>query len=116
MYARLRHSFVRHAAMMGFSIVLHTVSIVTIMVPSLLSMHGLLENLPSRFALLTLTHATIGSLVEIMGIWLVVSWFFNMASIEKCFGRKNVMRVTMALWLIELILGVYVYMMLYLAV
>jgi uncharacterized membrane protein YozB (DUF420 family) len=115
-YARLRHSYVRHAAMMGFGIVLHTVSIVTIMVPSLLSMDGSLENLQTRLSLLTLTHATIGSLVEVMGIWLVASWFFNTANIEKCFGRKNFMRVTIALWLTELILGVYVYMMLYLAV
>lgn len=115
-YARLRHSYVKHAAMMGFSIVLHTVSIVTIMVPSLLSMDGLLQNLQTRFALLTLTHAAIGSLVEVMGIWLVASWFLNTVSIEECFGRKNVMRVTIALWLTEIILGVYVYMMLYLAV
>jgi uncharacterized membrane protein YozB (DUF420 family) len=113
-YARLKHSIVKHAVLMGSGIVLHTVAIVAIMVPSLLSMGLLLRNLLTGFALLTIVHATVGSLVEIMGIWLVATWLSNTASVEKCFKRKNVMRVTIALWLTELILGIYVYMMLYL--
>jgi uncharacterized membrane protein YozB (DUF420 family) len=106
---------------MGVGIVLHTVSIFLIMVPSLLSMVNpssqvhLLANLLTGFALLVITHATLGSLVEIMGIWLVATWLPNRAGVEKCFKRKNVMRVTIALWLLELILGIYIYKMLYLA-
>ncbi|MGA2310409.1 MAG: hypothetical protein ABSG57_12795 [Candidatus Bathyarchaeia archaeon] len=113
-YARLKHSIVKHAMLMGSGIVLHTVAIVAIMVPSLLSMGVLLRNLLTGFALLTIVHATVGSFVELMGIWLVATWLSNTASVEKCFKRKNVMRVTIALWLTELILGIYVYMMLYL--
>ena len=112
-YARLKHSYVKHAMLMGSGIVLHTVAIVAIMVPSLLSMDVLLRNLLTGFALLTIAHATVGSLVELMGIWLVATWLSNTASVEKCFKRKNVMRVTIALWLTELILGIFVYMMQY---
>jgi uncharacterized membrane protein YozB (DUF420 family) len=116
-YARLKHSYMKHAILMGSGIVLHTVTIVTIMVPSLLSMEHdgvhLLTNL-TDFALLTIAHAAIGSLVELLGVWLVATWLFNTAGVEKCFRRRNVMRVTIALWLTELILGIYVYMMLYL--
>lgn len=115
MYAKLKRSYAKHATIMGISIVLHTVSIVTIMIPSLLSMSGLFENLLTRFALLTIIHAMIGSLVELIGILLVATWFFHTVSIEKCLKRKNIMRVTMTLWLIELILGAYIYMMLYVA-
>jgi uncharacterized membrane protein YozB (DUF420 family) len=50
-----------------------------------------------------------------MGIWLVATWVSNRAGVERCFKRKNVMRVTIALWLLELVLGIYIYMMLYLA-
>jgi uncharacterized membrane protein YozB (DUF420 family) len=126
-YARLKHSIVKHAMLMGSGIVLHTVAIVAIMVPSLLSMGVLLRNQPIGFALLTISHATVGSLVEIIGIWLVATWVLlplrgsaratwrsNTASVEKCFKRKNVMRVTIALWLMEMILGIFIYMMLYL--
>jgi uncharacterized membrane protein YozB (DUF420 family) len=105
----------KHATIMGISIVLHTVSIVAIMVPSLLSMGGLFENLLTRFALVTVIHAMIGSLVELMGIWLIATWLSHTYSIEKCFKKKNTMKVTMTLWLMELILGAYMYMMLYIA-
>jgi uncharacterized membrane protein YozB (DUF420 family) len=113
-YARLKHSMVKHAVLMGSAIALHTIAIGAIMVPSLLSMGALLKKLVTSFALLTIVHATLGSLVEILGIWLVATWLSNSANVEKCFKRKNVMRVTIALWLTELILGIFVYVMLYL--
>jgi uncharacterized membrane protein YozB (DUF420 family) len=99
--------------MMGAGISLHTVAIFAIMVPSLLSLRGLLKNLLTRFSLITLTHATAGALVEIMGIWLIVSWLTDTIHVEKCIKRKNIMIVTIALWLVEFVLGVYIYMMLY---
>ena len=113
MYFRLKHSFVRHALMMGAGISLHTIAIFAIMVPSLLSLRGLLKNLLTRFSLITLTHAAAGGLVEIMGIWLIVSWLTDTVHAEKCAKRKNIMRVTIALWLVEFVLGIYLYMMLY---
>jgi len=113
MYFRLKHSFVRHALMMGAGISLHTIAIFAIMVPSLLSLRGLLKNLLTRFSLITLTHAAAGGLVEIMGIWLIVSWLTDAVHAEKCVKRKNIMRITIALWLVEFVLGIYVYMMLY---
>jgi len=113
MVARLKHGPMRHALLMGSAIVLHTVAIFAIMVPSLLGMGGLLKDLLTRFAVITVTHSVVGSLVEIMGVWLVASWLFNRRSVEKCFRRKNVMRLTIALWLLEIVLGIFVYLMLY---
>jgi uncharacterized membrane protein YozB (DUF420 family) len=115
---RLKHSFVKHALMMGSAIVLHTFAIFAIMVPSLISMKssssGLLNDLFTRFASVTVAHSIVGSLVEIMGVFLVVSWLFRRSNLERCFKRKNIMLVTIALWLTELVLGIFIYMMLYL--
>ena len=113
-YARLKHSMVKHAVLMGSAIGLHTLAIGAIMVPSLLSLSALVSKLLTRFALLTIVHATLGSIVEILGLWLVATWLSNRTNVEKCFKRKNIMRVTIALWLTELILGIFVYVMLYL--
>jgi uncharacterized membrane protein YozB (DUF420 family) len=55
---------------------------------------------------------TIGSLMEVIGVWLAASWVSNRVYVEKCFRRKIIMGVTIALWLSELALGMYVYMML----
>lgn len=114
MYARLKHSYVKHAAMMVGGIVLHTISIFAIMLPSLLSFHSPLENPLTNFALVTLVHAAVGSLVELLGLLLVTVWLLHAGNIKRCFGRKGTMRITTVLWLIELALGVYVYVMLYL--
>jgi uncharacterized membrane protein YozB (DUF420 family) len=113
-YFRLRHSLARHGFVMGTAIGVHTAAILGIMLPSLLSMDGLLGNLMTNFALITLTHAALGTLVEIMGVWLVAAWLHDSKrSVAKCFERKNIMRVTIALWLTELALGLLVYTMLY---
>jgi uncharacterized membrane protein YozB (DUF420 family) len=113
-YAKMKHRHKRHAAIMGTVLAAHTVSIMAIMVPSLLSMGGLLENLLTRLALVAIAHAIMGSAVELSWIWLLGTWLSNTRDINACFGRKNIMRVTIALWAVELILGVYVYIMLYL--
>ena len=108
MYFRLSHKYVRHAVLMGAGISLHTVAIFAIMVPSLVSL-----DIVRNVSALTALHAIVGGAVEIMGVWLMVTWLISKADVAKCFGRKNIMRVTIALWIAELILGVFVYLMLY---
>jgi len=98
---------------MGFAWVLHTLSIIAVMVPSLLNKKGIFENLYIRFSIVTVSHAILGSLVEILGIWLIGTWALRSHDVKVCFKRKRIMDVTFLLWLLELILGVYVYMMLY---
>jgi len=100
--------------MMGAAIGLHTAAIFGIMVPSMLGLDGLLGNFMTNFALITLTHAALGTLVEIMGVWLIVAWLHDSSrAVGKCSGRKNIMRITIILWLAELALGLLVYTMLY---
>jgi uncharacterized membrane protein YozB (DUF420 family) len=55
----------------------------------------------------------VGSVVEILGVLLVVAWLFNRTRIDNCFKRKYLMGATIILWILELVLGVYVYMTLY---
>jgi|GEM_PF-3553550 len=113
-YFRFKNSLVRHGFMMGAAIGLHTAAIFGIMVPSMLGLDGLLGNFMTNFALITLTHAALGTLVEIMGVWLIVAWLHDSSrAVGKCSGRKNIMRITIILWLAELALGLLVYTMLY---
>jgi uncharacterized membrane protein YozB (DUF420 family) len=55
----------------------------------------------------------VGSVVEILGVLLVVAWVFNRTRIDNCFKRKHLMEATIILWILELILGLYVYINLY---
>jgi uncharacterized membrane protein YozB (DUF420 family) len=113
---KFKKNYMKHGATMGIAVVLNTVSVLVIMVPSLLSKKGLLEDLATRFALATISHAILGSLVEILGIYLLATWMFNRHDMKTCFKSKRTMRATIFLWVVELIIGVYVYTMLYLPI
>lgn len=114
--AKLRRGFHRHGILMGIGVVLNTISIAIVMIPSLSSFKGLLSTPFSDAALIVISHTIIGTLVEILGIWLVVTWMVSHHEIKACSKKKSAMRVTVFLWLIELFLGIYVYVMLYLPI
>ncbi len=101
---------------MGIALVLNTVSIGVVMMPSLLSFRGLFSMPFTRPAWLVIVHAITGSLVEILGVWLVGTWTFRRHEIKACAKKRNIMRATILLWLVELFLGIYVYIMLYLPI
>lgn len=72
--ARCRRSFLRHGILMSAALALHTISIMLVMVPSLLAMGGLFQNLSSNLALIFVFHASLGGLVEVLGIYFVAVW------------------------------------------
>jgi uncharacterized membrane protein YozB (DUF420 family) len=111
--ARFRRDFRRHGAVMGLAVLLNTLSIAVVMIPSLLSFRGLLSAPLSPLAIAVIFHAAAGISVEILGIWVVVVWLMNRLSTRACSGKKSIMRTIISFWLIELILGIYVYIMLY---
>lgn len=112
-YLKSKRRYVKHGVIMGIHLVLHTISIIIVMLPSLLSMRGIFENPSSPLTLTTIAHLILGSLVEILGIWLVGKWVLNTSKIDVCLKGKKIMRVVILLWLLELLLGIYTYFMIY---
>jgi uncharacterized membrane protein YozB (DUF420 family) len=110
---KLRHRFIKHSALMGVAVAFNTVSIAVVMTPSLLGFGDLASTPFTHPAWVVIIHAITGSLVEILGIWLVGTWAFNRHNTETCAKRRNIMRATIFLWLLELLLGAYVYIILY---
>jgi uncharacterized membrane protein YozB (DUF420 family) len=113
LFAIVRKKYMIHGIIMVCSIVLHTISALVIVFPSLLSLDGVLSDLSTRLSLLVVTHAVVGSIVEILGVFLVAAWISNRTKVDNCFKRKRVMEATIVLWVLEFALGVYVYMTLY---
>ncbi len=110
---KFRRSYLRHGISMGLAVVLHTVSIFVVMVPSLLASGGLLGDLLNRLAFVVLSHAALGSFVEVLGLYLLSVLALNRGVTKSCFRNKMIMRVTFVLWVVELVVGVYVYFLLY---
>jgi uncharacterized membrane protein YozB (DUF420 family) len=113
LWFKFKRSYLRHGISMGMAVVLHTISIFALMVPSLLASRGLFGDLLNRLALVVLSHAVLGSLVEVMGLILLSMLVLNRGVTKACFRNKMIMRVTLVLWVVELIVGVYVYFLLY---
>ncbi len=114
--AKFRRRFIQHGAVMGIALILNTVSISVIMIPSSLSFRGLFSA-PFGFPAWVIgLHIVMGSLAEILGAWLVIIWVFRSHETKACAKRKKVMRGTIILWMVDLFLGVYVYAMLYLPI
>lgn len=108
-----RHNYVKHGIIMGIAVALHTILIFVAMLPSLMASTGLFANLLNRLALTILPHSILGSIVEILGLYLLSIWASNRRVSKVCFKKKMIMKATIALWAAELFLGVYIYILLY---
>jgi uncharacterized membrane protein YozB (DUF420 family) len=110
---KFTRSYLKHGISMGLAVVLHTMSIFVVMAPSLLAIRGLFDDLLNRLALVVLSHAVLGSFVEVLGLYLLSVLTLNRGVSKACFKNKVIMRVTFVLWVVELVVGVYVYFLLY---
>jgi uncharacterized membrane protein YozB (DUF420 family) len=64
-----------------------------------------------RLSLITVAHASFGTLAEILAIWIIASWRLR-PSIQQCTKNRKMMRVTLVLWLLAIFLGILLYALL----
>jgi uncharacterized membrane protein YozB (DUF420 family) len=107
-----KHKNFLHGLTMLIAVMLNIASFLTVMLPSLFSMEIIRTQPSSAISLVTFTHAAVGVVTMVLGLWLVASWHLQ-SSIQSCATKKKVMRLTAVLWSITLILGILLYMWLY---
>ena len=107
-----RKKFILHGVTMLGAVVLNLLSFVLVMLPSLLRMEIISTQPLHVISLVTVIHSSIGSLVVILGIWLLASWQLR-SSPAMCFKHRLRMRVTATLWLVALLIGFILYYFLY---
>ncbi len=103
-----------HGRVMGVLLVLHTVAILLIMIPSFLNNFNALGQISDPRVIVTWIHAVLGSSTEVLGIFLVTRWGFKPKSLQACVMRKKYMNPTFALWGLSAILGIAFYVAYYL--
>jgi hypothetical protein len=113
MLLKSRHNYSAHGTTMGTAVALHTISIFAIMVPSFVDIVHVFGNLMIPVELAIISHAILGSVVEVIDIYLVMSWTLRRWNAKVCVKNKWLMTCTFILWLIELALGILVYIQLY---
>lgn len=107
--------FRRHGITMSLGVVLHVISILLVMIPSLISFSDLLITEISTIpVLVTWIHALIGLLAVIVGLFLIVEWRFRYPPKMTCAKRRPFMKPLFIMWTIALLLGIVVYVYAYL--
>jgi uncharacterized membrane protein YozB (DUF420 family) len=107
-----RGNFFLHGTLMLVGVVLNIVSFLVVMGPSLLSFEIIRTQPLHEYSLITLTHGIVGGVALVMGVVIVALWHFQ-SSTKDCIKRKRLMKPTIVLWTTALILGIYLYTILY---
>ena len=106
-----RKKFRQHGILMTTSVVLHIITILTVMYPPLSSYFSF-QNTGSIVIdadlIITVLHVAMGLTAVTIGIWLTASWHLK-TDLQRCFSNKKLMKPTLAMWVIAILLGIYLY-------
>ena len=110
-----QNKFRQHGIVMSAALILHLITVFAIMIPSFV-----LAIIPEFIvptplvltSLIGLFHGATGILAAVLGVWLVAAWHFQ-SDLKPCFRKKQVMRITIVVWLISLLLGFALYAIFY---
>jgi len=95
---------------MFIATVLSVISIATVMLPSIFQLAD--TSIPG-FNLLIRSHVILGITVLAVSVWILADWRFQKPG-PTCFQRKNWMLGLSLVWTAQLIIGMLLFMMLYL--
>jgi uncharacterized membrane protein YozB (DUF420 family) len=110
---RIKRSFLSHGRILTIAAILNLVSFLVVMGPSFLGFQSFVfEQISETFSIITLAHSVFGSIAIIFSLGLVLNWRLQ-SSAKNCVGKKNVMQLVMALWIIALLSGIIYYFVLY---
>jgi len=107
---KLRH----HGVIMSAAVILHTVTIFIVMVPSfVVYFEILLRDISSPGVIITWVHFVAGTLADVLGIFLVAEWRYRPSPKMTCVKRRRLMKLLLALWILALALGLAFYIYYY---
>jgi len=109
-WLKTKKRFRQHGITMLTAVVLHTITIVLVMIPSFRAIMA--GDFPILVSTITSVHGILGILSEVLGVWIVASWRLR-ASNQYCAPKKKLMLLTLTLWITAIILGVLVYLHFY---
>ena len=109
-----KRKFKKHGGIMGIAVILHVLSFLLVMGPSLYENYDFFTTATSDVGVQTTwIHAAPGAIAMIMGIILVGAWTLRPSNIAACSRMKRIMDITVLLWLISLIFGITTYLVFY---
>ena len=101
--------FARHCEAMWIAVLVQILAIIVVMQPS---MNGYLAHGAPRpfFQAEMLVHHFIG--LAIVVLWVYINLVF-LRHLQSKFGIKAIMRIAMALWMLSLVIGIHMFLLVY---
>ena len=106
-----KKTFIRHGYLTIAALVLHTISVIIIMV--YLEVNGLLTSadLPFVNSITIVSHSILGTIALVLGFIVVGFWVSKPLGSMNCYRAKKLMLPTLIIWIIALILGYIIYLL-----
>jgi hypothetical protein len=101
-----RHGYLTIAALM-----LHTILILIVMVPSFIGSLGEIGELSAIWSFTVWSHAVLGTTAEVLGIILVCAWLSKPTSRMNCAKVRRWMTPTFIIWATSIINGAIVHIL-----
>jgi hypothetical protein len=101
----------RHGYSTVLAVILHTVLIFGVMVPSFIMGIGEIGGLTFLDALNVLSHAVLGTVAEVLGVFLVVAWLRKSPSMMACARWRRWMMPTFVIWAISIVGGAAIHIL-----
>lgn len=100
-----RKNLLRHGYSTFLALILHTILILIVMIPTLIGGVSEFAGLSPFYSITVWSHAVLGTTAEILGIILVVSWLRQSPSRMMCASWKKWMMPTFIIWTISVVNG-----------
>ncbi|XHH07528.1 MAG: hypothetical protein ACFCUE_08030 [Candidatus Bathyarchaeia archaeon] len=100
---------------MTSALLLHLLTVLTIMIPSFVIAvipDLVIPNPTGLLSIVGLLHGITGLIAIAFGVWFVATWHFK-KDLTPCFNKKQPMRYAITVWVISLLLGIYLYIAFY---
>jgi uncharacterized membrane protein YozB (DUF420 family) len=104
-----RKNYRGHGITMTTAVILHIITILTVMAPSFSSFFSSPGTIViDAIVIISFVHVALGLIAVALGIWLTASWHFK-KDLQTCFSKKKVMKPTLTLWVTAILLGLTMY-------
>ena len=106
-----KQNLMRHGYLTIAALVLQTVLVLVVMIPSILKGFDSISSLPLGDALDIWLHAVLGVVAEVAGLWFIALWLVYSRSRMRCVTAKRYMAPSLVVWIIAVVTGALIHLL-----
>jgi len=106
-----KQNLIRHGYLTIGAMILQTILVFVVMVPSVLRSTSAILVLMPFYAANSWAHFILGAIAEVLGFWFVGLWLLYSQSKMRCATAKKYMTPTLVIWIVAIITGALIHLL-----